>query len=241
MTKIFRNIRQSFLSEGKTSNYFKYAIGEILLVMIGILLALEVSNWSDERKEEKLELALLAELVENLNDDMKDLEENTRIQQGAIRGANIVLIHFENNLPYPDSLKKHFSRIALEPPVLLNKTAYSSLVQEGMRIVKNDSLRRAISIKYESDYKFLERFNENQFEGVFQHHREINLKYFRKFMPFKYLEPVHYEQLRKDELYINYLYNTIGWLETSIRLYDEHIQADRKLIEAIKRELKKRG
>ncbi len=241
MTKIFRNVRQTFLAEGKTINYFKYAIGEILLVMFGILLALEVSNWSDERKEEKLELALLAELVENLNDDMKDLEENARIQQEAILGANIVLIHFENNIPYPDSLKKHFSLIGIVPVVLFNKTAYSILLQKGMRIVKNDSLRRAISTKYESHYKFLERFNENQFEGVFQHHREINLTYFRKFMPFKYLEPVHYEQLRKDDLYINYLYNTIGWLETSIRLYDEILRANRKLIKAIERELKKRG
>ena len=56
----------------------------------------------------------MAELVENLNDDMKDIEENTRIQLEAIHGANIVLIHFENNLPYPDSHKKHFSLIGIE-------------------------------------------------------------------------------------------------------------------------------
>jgi len=141
------------LAEGKTINYFKYAIGKILLVVIGVLMALEVSNWSDKRKEEKLELALLAELVENLNDDIKDLEENTHIQQGAIRGANIVLIHFENNLPYPDSLKKHFSLIGIKTPVLLNKTAYSSLLHQGIWIAKNDSLSRAsFSIIFYSIY-----------------------------------------------------------------------------------------
>jgi len=51
MIKFFRNIRQKLLSEGKTTNYIKYAIGEIVLVMIGILLALQVNNWNENRKK----------------------------------------------------------------------------------------------------------------------------------------------------------------------------------------------
>ena len=49
MIKIFRSIRQSLLSEGKTSKYIKYAIGEIVLVMIGILLAMQINNWNEKR------------------------------------------------------------------------------------------------------------------------------------------------------------------------------------------------
>lgn len=51
MIKFFRKIRQQLLNENKTSKYLKYAIGEIVLVMIGILLALQVNNWNNERKE----------------------------------------------------------------------------------------------------------------------------------------------------------------------------------------------
>lgn len=50
MTKIFRKIRQNLIIENKTSNYLKYAIGEIVLVMIGILLALQINNWNEKRK-----------------------------------------------------------------------------------------------------------------------------------------------------------------------------------------------
>ena len=50
MTKIFRKIRQNLIIEKKTSNYLKYAIGEIVLVMIGILLALQINNWNEKRK-----------------------------------------------------------------------------------------------------------------------------------------------------------------------------------------------
>jgi hypothetical protein len=51
MIKLFRKIRQDLLSKGKTGKYLKYAIGEIILVMIGILLALQVNNRNDARKD----------------------------------------------------------------------------------------------------------------------------------------------------------------------------------------------
>ena len=59
MIKFFRKIRQNLLSEGKTGKYFKYAIGEILLVMIGILLALQVNNWNEERKLKRTEILII--------------------------------------------------------------------------------------------------------------------------------------------------------------------------------------
>ena len=62
MIKFFRHIRKSLLMEnppvgraGKTGKYFKYAIGEIILVVIGILIALQINNWSEGRKDTKKE------------------------------------------------------------------------------------------------------------------------------------------------------------------------------------------
>jgi hypothetical protein len=61
MIKLFRNIRQKLIKEGKTTNpafakasagtYLKYAIGEIVLVVIGILIALQINNWNERRKD----------------------------------------------------------------------------------------------------------------------------------------------------------------------------------------------
>ena len=67
MIKFFRSIRKALLTEGKTSNYLKYAIGEIILVMIGILLALQVNNWNNSRLEAKKEQLFL----KNLETDFK--------------------------------------------------------------------------------------------------------------------------------------------------------------------------
>ncbi|MGB5236310.1 MAG: DUF6090 family protein [Flavobacteriaceae bacterium] len=61
MIKFFRHIRQQLLSEGKTGKYLKYAIGEILLVVIGILIALQINNWNENRKTDiKIKNSLVA-------------------------------------------------------------------------------------------------------------------------------------------------------------------------------------
>jgi len=70
MIKFFRKIRQNLLMEtGKTGKYFKYAIGEILLVMVGILLALQVNNWNENRKQHIQDLQFLETLRTELTLD----------------------------------------------------------------------------------------------------------------------------------------------------------------------------
>ena len=66
MIKFFRHIRKSLLMENKTGKYFKYAIGEIVLVVIGILIALQINNWNEFNQERKLEQKVLTELLTSL-------------------------------------------------------------------------------------------------------------------------------------------------------------------------------
>ncbi|MAD97153.1 MAG: hypothetical protein CMB99_07505 [Flavobacteriaceae bacterium] len=69
MIKFFRKIRQSLLAKNKFSNYLIYAFGEIVLVIIGILLALQINSWNEQKKIE-------AELWSSLHDMTEELEEN---------------------------------------------------------------------------------------------------------------------------------------------------------------------
>ena len=66
MIKFFRKIRQRLLTENKFSKYLLYAIGEIVLVVIGILIALQINNWNAEKKIEKEEIGILSNLLESL-------------------------------------------------------------------------------------------------------------------------------------------------------------------------------
>jgi len=84
MIKLFRNIRKSLLSEGKTSKYFKYAIGEIVLVVIGILIALQINNWNDLRKEHASEHRLLEALNEEFRSNLEILEQTISFNDSII-------------------------------------------------------------------------------------------------------------------------------------------------------------
>ena len=76
MINFFRKIRQNFLVEGKTGKYLKYAIGEIILVVIGILIALSINNWNETRKE-KVVLETIYETV--MNDLKNDITQGKTI------------------------------------------------------------------------------------------------------------------------------------------------------------------
>ena len=70
MLKFFGNIRKSLLNEGKTGKYLKYAIGEIVLVVIGILIALQINNWNENRKLENSKETLMFALKKELRADI---------------------------------------------------------------------------------------------------------------------------------------------------------------------------
>ena len=73
MIKFFRKIRQNLLMENKTGKYFKYAIGEIILVVIGILIALQINNWNEGRKNDEKETILIKNIVDDLSSDIEHM------------------------------------------------------------------------------------------------------------------------------------------------------------------------
>ena len=107
MIKFFRKIRQNLLMENKTSKYFKYAIGEIVLVVIGILIALQINNWNEKSKEKTKLKMILTSVYKDLAADslaiQKDLkmvnlrvDNNTKFQKRIYKTtANLdTIVHF---------------------------------------------------------------------------------------------------------------------------------------------------
>jgi hypothetical protein len=100
MIKFFRKIRQNLLSEGKTGNYLKYAIGEIALVMIGILLALQVNEWNNERNRQRAEQDIIEQLIADLSKSQHELEYMSRRTKGEARErAQVLKAFWKDELP----------------------------------------------------------------------------------------------------------------------------------------------
>ena len=104
MIKLFRNIRQRLLSEGKTGKYFKYAIGEIILVVIGILIALQINDWNQYKKDRKLEAQYYCRLLEDVNQDLVNYNDYVNLLNERIDGNNTLIQRLEDQSMPLDSI-----------------------------------------------------------------------------------------------------------------------------------------
>ena len=143
MIKFFRKIRYNLMETGKTGKYLKYAIGEIVLVMIGILLALQVNNWNEERKTRQKEQKILLELKDNLEESLQSFQYRRNVTHREIRMIDRIFHSMDNNVK-SDSLV-YWMKWALTPVnIPLTSTALESLKTIGYDLIQSDTLREEI-------------------------------------------------------------------------------------------------
>lgn len=94
MIKFFRKIRKRLLDEGKTNKYIKYAIGEIVLVVIGILIALQINNWNEGRLEDNREKITIQNLNTEFRENLRDLDSINTTLKRTIRATETIFGKF---------------------------------------------------------------------------------------------------------------------------------------------------
>ena len=101
MIKFFRNVRKNLLTEGKMANYLKYAIGEIVLVVIGILIALQVNNWNEGRKDQLKSQLYREKIIDDLNTDLRNIDSLIDKGNEIIKITQSYFQYFDkqNNVP----------------------------------------------------------------------------------------------------------------------------------------------
>ena len=156
MIKFFRKIRQNLLMENKTGKYFKYAIGEIVLVVIGILIALQINNWNELRKEKEQESIILSDIKEDLTATRLNFLETIKNQEKMIlRSRDLIdAIEAKDYSIHPDTIRKYISIGAFshhrEVAVL---GSYDAIIGSGKTsIIKNKELLNALA-NFSSQYK----------------------------------------------------------------------------------------
>jgi len=167
MIKFFRRVRQKLLSQNKFSKYLLYAIGEIVLVVIGILIALQINNWNENTKLKQKELLLLKELKENLQNDLNDLNFNISNNGRLIYSNETIKEVLEQKIHYHDSLNFHFGNIFGNYLLTENTAAWENLKSVGLDLISNDSLRNGLSYLYSSKYRYIKDLEEN-FDNTYQ-------------------------------------------------------------------------
>jgi hypothetical protein len=141
--------------ENKTGKYFKYAIGEIVLVVIGILIALQINNWNEARKFKNLEIVTLIEIQKGLNQALKENERAEKENIRTIESYNILLEHFDKKLPYSQSLNTKFRLLLGWQEPDFSYSGFEIFKSRGPDLISNDSIKIKLLEIYEEKIQFL--------------------------------------------------------------------------------------
>jgi len=226
MIPFFRKIRKTLADDNKPIKYMRYAIGEIVLVVIGILIALSINNWNEKQKLKTEEIEILQNFQKSFKNDINGLNRAMVTNRRVKNSMNLLIDYIEHDLPYQDSLKYHFGKTNTQWLMAINPSVFESLKSKDLNLISNDSLREKIINLYswsngsfttdQNRYRdILEDGSKNiyntRFNAFWQGNYEVwklNNSFSKDYTTDSLISemvPLDFEKLKKDHEYIYFL------------------------------------
>ena len=260
MIKLFRNIRQKLLAEGKTANYLKYAVGEIVLVVIGILIALSINNWNENRKAKIQEIKQLKNIQEDILLDKTDALWNIGAHSLFVISQKELLEYMMSEAMKPKKTIAYENALGIPIILTLHESSFFNLRANDINIITNEKLKKQIANYYDNfakviltiendldEYKtyslikpyFINYFiyaNETAVVGDFE---ADNGDYYSPKVELNKYVLADTLGLKKDEDFKNILAESIRFITIKLDLYRDFLKRIQELNESIDKELKK--
>lgn len=207
MFRFFRTLRQRLFTKNKFGKYLLYAIGEIALIVVGILIALYLDSINAEKQAEQTETELLSELKSNLVSNIKILERTLESESQYLSYNQMILDYLNHQKPYNEELESafgvYFWTVSSNPVT----GGYEFLKSKGIDLITNDSLRNKISFIFENEFSILKNENEVWSNNLQQNiSYPYHVKHFRRYfatdsnnVELELAKPFDYNSLLTDE------------------------------------------
>ncbi len=167
MLKFFRKIRQNLLKENHFSKYLLYAIGEILLVVIGILIAVQINNWNEARKEKIMERQILEAILDNLVEDKENLNHSIQCFEEAQRRIERLIVPSQIS---KDSIAFYYFRAYRFEPYIPIRAAFDRTISSGTFDLIQD---KKLTQKIQRLYSFELTISDFQLSTLKENHSEM--------------------------------------------------------------------
>lgn len=201
MIKLFRKLRWSSLSRKRIPKYLFYASGEIILVVIGILIALQINNWNEEKKSSKFESEILKLISQNLERDSIMISIELKKAQLASKLTDRVL-EAAKEKTYSDSIPFWLGKIITFERFQSQSSGYEVLKSKGFDVIKNKNLQTDLISYYDSDLFNMSQ-GLNDVLGAFNTDWIPILKSeFSDFRWMEYAEPRDYESFFNNQTHL---------------------------------------
>jgi len=226
------------IESGSTRKYLLYAIGEISLVVIGILIALQINNWNEWRKDRILEQEILTDLLETTREIQAKMIFHIGWNDSIIESIEILDFHFKQDLPFHDSLKKHI-HVSLLPFWLRYGTwTFDAIVNTHFDKIGSKQIKKSIAKIYSDDIPQLITHSDKLGMLSDQDYAYIksNFKIIRNMDKYEYI-PVDYNKLKHDQYYRSMLINKHRRHDDSISQLIQPLERCEALIQMLEREL----
>lgn len=152
MVTFFRKIRFHLMEQHKTGKYIKYAVGEIALVVIGILIALQINNWNEGRKEQRSEQNYLRRLLVDLENDYNTLTFSKGLSKDRIQQIKLLTDVIQTpalSKEYTINIIESIEKVTWRSYLPLSKIVYNELMHSGkMSLIQSENLRNELSNYY---------------------------------------------------------------------------------------------
>lgn len=157
MLKFFRSIRKKLMKQNKIRTYLFYAIGEILLVVIGILIALQVNNWNQNRLDSAAAANAQVRMVNDLYEELTDMESTLSyikiVREYALKAISVFEMGVLSDETSPDSFLIDLYQASQVTDNQQSNSTYLELLASGkIGFIENDSLRSSIISHYSYDW-----------------------------------------------------------------------------------------
>ena len=231
MIKFFRKIRQNLLMKNKTGKYFKYAIGEIILVVIGILIALQINNWNQNRLNRIGAENFLNQVQEELELDVinykRDLDKIQRYTDYLNKVSERKYSEIDLSL-LPSSLTRNLSPNN-------NNTSYTKMLESGIiEYVDNNIIKKKLKKYYLTDYVNYNNLTSFHLKFVLENIEGPSLEILKYKRGFR-VEPNEVIEKLEDGKLESMINWQISFLENYVPLINENKIKAEKLISLIEK------
>ncbi|MBR9847636.1 MAG: mechanosensitive ion channel [Algicola sp.] len=229
MIKFFKKIRHNLLSEGKTGKYLKYALGEIVLVVIGILIALQINNWNENRKTRKLEVQIYTELKSDLLQTRNDINEAISKHKEIFKSSQQLITDIYKKKSNSQTVYNSLTSSSAEFHIIPKTSAFENLKNIGLNTLSNDSLRIDITNLFQLNLKRLD--DELGMKQADMNMTKLIQPFLFKYLTADYSQPTKYGFIHSDSITVYKL---------RINNYDKFLN-DNELMKALQLSLYNRG